>query len=81
MVVLWAAGACGPTTECRGYVACQKAVDDGVDVAAWDEGGVCWQSSPRVAARCTAQCRVALEALRALPEVPPACDDGTESNR
>jgi hypothetical protein len=66
---------CGPSAECRAYVECQRAVDDDVDVAAWDEGGTCWQQSPRVAAECTAQCRVALDALRALPDAPPVCND------
>lgn len=68
-------GGCGQTSECRAYVECQRAVDGDVDVAAWDDGGSCWQQSARVAAQCSAQCRAALDALRALPDPPPVCNE------
>jgi hypothetical protein len=66
---------CGQTSECRAYVACQRAVDDDVDVAAWDEAGTCWQQSARVAAVCSAQCRAALDTLRGLPDAPAVCNE------
>jgi hypothetical protein len=69
------AAGCGPSPECRAYVDCQRAVDDDVDVAAWDEGGSCWAQSARVAATCSAQCRAALDALRALPDAPSVCNE------
>ncbi len=75
LVTATLAGACGPSPECRAFVACQRAVDDDLDVTAWDEGGVCWQASAGVAATCTAQCREALAALQEIPDAPAACFD------
>ena len=69
--------ACGPSQECRDYVACQQAVDatvDGedVDVGAYDDNGSCW-ALPQSARECTAICVQALAALRELPAPPAAC--------
>lgn len=68
---------CGPSQECRTYVQCQQALDDGVggvdvDVSAYDEGGSCW-GLPQSAQQCTAICGQALAALRALPDPPAVC--------
>lgn len=60
------------TRECREYVACQRIIDDSVDVRAYEQDGICWTNF-RTAAECTSQCGVALEALRALPDVDPDC--------
>ena len=75
--LLLLACACGPSQECRSYVQCQQAVDDGVggvdvDVSAYDEGGSCW-ALPQAARECTAICVQALAALRELPDPPAAC--------
>jgi hypothetical protein len=67
-----ALGGCGPTETCRAWVACQRAVDASVDVAAWEDGGSCWVA-PRAAAACDAQCDAALAGLRALPDPPAVC--------
>ena len=42
VVVIALAASCGPSQECRDYVACQRQVDPAVDVRAYDEGGSCW---------------------------------------
>ncbi|MBM4280992.1 MAG: hypothetical protein FJ137_09595 [Deltaproteobacteria bacterium] len=75
LVTVTLTGACGPTPECRAFVACQRAVDDDVDLTTWDEGGACWRSSAGVAATCTAQCQEALAALQEIPDAPAACFD------
>ena len=78
-VVIAAVSACGPSDVCRDYVACQVAVDDSVDVSAYDDGGSCWDL-PSVARTCTAQCEEALRALQALAGAPDACfPDGREA--
>jgi hypothetical protein len=58
--------------ECQRYVACQKAYDDSVDYSAFDANGSCWDT-PRGAARCTEQCKVALKSLSEVPDPPKAC--------
>jgi hypothetical protein len=74
LVVLLAflGGACGPSEECRSYIACQQAIDPTVNVADYDDGGSCW-GLPQTARECTAICIEALAALRELPEVPAVC--------
>jgi hypothetical protein len=61
-----------PSSECSALVACQTAFDDSVDVSAYAEGGACWQTL-QTALQCTEQCKVALVALRAVPDVIPEC--------
>ena len=72
LLALLALCACGPSQECRDYVACQALVDDGVDVSAYDDDGACW-SLPSTARACTATCVQALEALQQTPDAPDAC--------
>lgn len=71
-LVVLALCSCGPTQECRDYVACQKRVDDSVDVTAYDDGGSCWVL-PSSARDCTANCVQALEALQQVPGAPSQC--------
>jgi hypothetical protein len=72
VVVVVAFAGCGPSQECRDYVACQQAYDPNVDVKDYDERGVCW-SLPSTARDCTAQCREALIALQQTPNAPSVC--------
>ncbi len=60
------------TADCADFVACQRAVDDSVDTSPWDEGGSCW-TLPDTARSCDAQCKAALDALRALSDAPAEC--------
>ncbi len=64
------------TPTCALFVACQNAVDLTVDTGPWEADGTCW-SLPSTSRTCDAQCGVALDALRALPDVPAACEDTT----
>lgn len=70
---------CGPSQECRDYVACQEAVDDSVDVSAYEDGGTCW-ALPSSSRDCTANCVQALLSLQQVPDAPAVCfpdgDDG-----
>jgi hypothetical protein len=63
---------CGPSQECRDYVACQGEVDDHVDVGDYEEDGACW-ALPSTARACTATCVQALAALQETPAAPDAC--------
>lgn len=67
-----ALGACGPSDECRAYVACQRAYDDTVDTLQYEDDGACWNNL-QSAQLCTAQCKEALAALSQLPAPPPEC--------
>lgn len=62
-----------PAEACRAYVACQTAVDRGVDTSDYDEGGRCW-ALPDTARTCEATCLASLDALRATPSPPAACE-------
>lgn len=77
MGVLLTSMACpSQTPTCAAFVACQNAVDPTVDTGPWEVDGECW-SLPSTSRTCDAQCAVALDALRALPDVPAVCDDTT----
>ncbi len=71
-LAVFALCSCGPTQECRDYVACQNAVDATVDVSAYDEGGSCWVL-PSSSRDCTANCIEALKALQQVPDAPAVC--------
>src|SRR4051812_40029359 len=71
---LLAAG-CGPTDECKRYVACQRAYDSGVDTSAYDSGGSCWTTLQTENA-CSAQCREATEAIAKIAGAPAVCSGG-----
>ena len=76
-------GACAlpPSPACERLVACEAEYDSSADLAPYREDGDCWHA-PQTASLCTEQCRAALEALRAVPDVPEACrlkDDVTAS--
>jgi hypothetical protein len=66
--------ACGPSQECRDYVACQLAYDPSVeeDLLDYKDDGRCWNNL-QSAQLCTAQCREALVALREVSSPPPEC--------
>jgi hypothetical protein len=70
VTLLFAAGC--PSQECNDYVRCQKAYDDSVDVARYENGGACW-STLQGSQLCTAQCKEALAALADVPAAPPEC--------
>jgi hypothetical protein len=64
------------TPSCAVFVACQNAIDPTIDTGPWEPDGECW-ALPSTSRTCDAQCGVALDALRALPDPPTACDDTT----
>lgn len=72
LLVLALAAACGPSDECRRYVACQKAFDPSVDTQPYDDGGSCW-GALQTSLACTQQCSDALDALAQVPGAPPEC--------
>ena len=72
VVVVVVAGACGPSDECKRYVACQKAFDASVDTTPYEAGGSCWTTLQTETA-CTEQCKEALDAIAATPSAPAAC--------
>ena len=73
VLVLVAVCACGPSQVCRDYVRCQEAYDANVVTTPYQDGGACWVGTLQTADACTAQCAVALDALRELPTPPAAC--------
>ncbi len=73
-LVVVMACSCGPSQECRDYVACQKAVDPSVETKDYDDRGVCW-NLPSSARDCTAVCVEALATLQQVSDAPACFPD------